>query len=307
MYAGFLFRCEKSAADLMKQEKLKKKVQLPWWNYRLTALFYFFSLWKKTSSFEPQKKKSHLLSSLCTERRMFVYLCMRVYFVGVGLSATTHGFFLFENTWAVWLPFPKPCSGKSWERRGEIVNVVWENQSGDSRYEPVKCSLQGWQPATARGQNGGAELNRGRGVWTAMVRAGEIGLWQQRLAMENKRLIRTGRLRRTLWGMGSEPRAAPGEGTWLLGEVGACGPHTHVCSCNQGRKLRKGGWGAGLGRKANQQNPRRSTWKANAGASDGELSLGSELLARQSDRCLLPDSTEHGLWARWWLGYFFFA
>lgn len=25
MYAGFLFRCEKSAADLMKQEKLKKK------------------------------------------------------------------------------------------------------------------------------------------------------------------------------------------------------------------------------------------------------------------------------------------
>lgn len=61
MYAGSLFRCEKQAADLMKKEMLKnKKVQLPWWNYRFTALFLFFfkSLnLKRTLSFELQKEK----------------------------------------------------------------------------------------------------------------------------------------------------------------------------------------------------------------------------------------------------------
>lgn len=61
MYAGSLFRCEKQAADLMKKEMLKnKKVQLPWWNYRFTALFLFFFLifkFKEDTEFWTSKGK----------------------------------------------------------------------------------------------------------------------------------------------------------------------------------------------------------------------------------------------------------
>lgn len=90
---------------------------------------------------------------------MFVYLCVYTSWVFLLLPIA---FFVFKNICLVWLPFSKPCSGKSWEWRGEIINMVWENLSGDSQHEPVKCSLQGWQPATAQGQNVGAEPKRGK-------------------------------------------------------------------------------------------------------------------------------------------------
>lgn len=91
-----------------------------------------------------------------------MYVCVSACVHFVGLSPTTHSYFLFKNSWLVCLRFPKWRSGKSWERRGETANVVWENLSGDSQHEPAKCSLQGWQPATARGQNVGAEPKRGK-------------------------------------------------------------------------------------------------------------------------------------------------
>lgn len=184
MYAGFLFRCEKSAADLMKQEKLKKKRRRNCLGKIIDLLhcliFLIFERGHRALNLKSKKKKhntfsAYCLSTLCTEILMFVYLC--VCCILCSFCYYPWLFFKKKNLLGQYGSlFSNPVQGRAEKR--EERRLMWSE-----RIRVVTRDVNRWS-ALYRGdsqrQHGGKTAVRswteGRGVWTVMARAGETGL-----------------------------------------------------------------------------------------------------------------------------------
>lgn len=172
MYAGFLFRCEKTAAWFNETRKvfLKKR-----WNClgEIIDLLHciIFLIFERGHQ---KKKKStfsvYSLSSLHTETCMFLYLCVCVYayFLGVSLLLSVAFFFLkILDQYDSFLPNPVEKELRK-ERRHSLREVTCDVNRRSALY-------RGDSQQQHKGKTLVQSSAKGREVWTVVARAGETG------------------------------------------------------------------------------------------------------------------------------------